>query len=205
MNYKIISQSATEPIDLCEARKHLRIEPFGYPLAHPDDDYVDRCISASRQWVEEYTRRHLISKTIEVYANEFARQLPFSFLPVQGVDSIEYLANDETTKTVGSNVYKLKIYENEAKLILGYNQEMPNDVIPEESAITITVAAGYTNGSSPDTYPLPYPIKAAMLLIIGHLYENRQEDVLGNTRISFNSLPMGVYSLLQPYRLGIGM
>lgn len=205
MEYKIVSQSTTEPVQLCEARKHLRIEPFGYPLTHPDDNYVERLISISREWVEQYTRRVLQTKTIEVYANEFKQQFYFDFLPIQGLDSITYLANDNTTKTVGNDVYKLKVYESSAKLILGYNQEMPDDVIPEESAITITVAAGYTNGSSPDTYPLPYPIKAAMLLIIGHLYENRQEDVLGNTRISFNSLPMGVYSLLQPYRLGIGM
>jgi hypothetical protein len=43
-----------------------------------------------------------------------------------------------------------------------------------------------------------------MLLIVGNLYANRQEDQLGNTRISFNSLPMGVYNLIQPYRLGLG-
>lgn len=205
MDYRVISQIGIEPITLAEARTHLRLIPYGSPESHPDDNYVERLISISREWVEQYTRRVLQTKTIEVYANTFEPQFVFQFLPIQEVDSITYLANDNTTKTVANGVYKFKVYENEAKLILGYNQEMPNDVIPEESAITITVNAGYTNGSSPDTYPLPYPIKAAMLLIVGHLYENRQEDVLGNTRISFNSLPMGVYSLLQPYRLGIGM
>ena len=206
MKYKIIYQAPNEPITLCEARKHLRIVPFGYPLEHPDDNYVEQyLIPAAREWVEEYIRRPLVTKTIEVYYSDFRQAYDLPFMPVQGLDSITYLADDNTVKTVANDVYKLKVYSNDAKVILASGKEMPSDLNSEEYSITLTISAGYTNGASPDTYPLPYPIKAAMLLIIGHLYENRQEDVLGNTRISFNSLPLGVYNLLQPYRLGLGM
>lgn len=205
MDYRVISQPINEPISLEEARSHLRLIPYGSPESHPDDADILQFIKDAREWVEKYLNRSLATKTIEFYATEFLPRFDLSLLPIQSIDSISYLATDNTTKTVSPSIYKLKAYDDTAKLILAYNQQMPSDVIPEEDAITITVSAGYTNGSSPDTYPLPHPIKAAMLLIIGHLYENRQEDVLGNTRISFNSLPLGVYNLIQPYRLGLGM
>jgi fructose-specific component phosphotransferase system IIB-like protein len=45
-------------------------------------------------------------------------------------------------------------------------------------------------------------IKAAILLICGHLYANR-EDVVVSTHVA--ALPMGAHSLLQPYRVGMGI
>ena len=45
-------------------------------------------------------------------------------------------------------------------------------------------------------------IQAALLLIVGHLYANR-EDVLAG--VSVAQLPNGSQSLLQPYRSGMGV
>lgn len=45
-------------------------------------------------------------------------------------------------------------------------------------------------------------IKAAMLLILGHLYENRQ-DVQADGRVA--ELPMGAMHILQPYREFMGV
>ena len=56
MKYQIKTQITTEPVSLNEARTHLRIEPFGYPLCHPDDAYVQTLISVARGWCEQYTR-----------------------------------------------------------------------------------------------------------------------------------------------------
>lgn len=205
MKYQIISEATIQPVTLTEARDHLRVVPFGYPSAHPDDTYIESAIAAARQWVEEYIERPLVSKTIEYYVSQFEQSFDLPTLPIQDVQSIKYLADDNTIKTVAIDVYKLKTYSDSAKIILAYGKSFPTDVINEENSITLTVTAGYTVGESPNTYPLPAPIKAAILLIIGNLYENRQQDVLGNTRISFNSLPLGVYNLLQPYRMGLGL
>lgn len=46
------------------------------------------------------------------------------------------------------------------------------------------------------------PVKAAMLLILGHLYANRENSVVG---VSYQELPMGAHSLLWPYRIGLGV
>lgn len=45
-------------------------------------------------------------------------------------------------------------------------------------------------------------IKAGMLLILGHLYENRQDVQAG---VSAVQIPMGSHFMLQPYRIGLGV
>lgn len=45
-------------------------------------------------------------------------------------------------------------------------------------------------------------IKAAILLICGHLYANREDVAVG---VSVAALPMGAHALLQPYRVGMGI
>lgn len=45
-------------------------------------------------------------------------------------------------------------------------------------------------------------IQAALLLIVGHLYANREDTVVG---LSVTQLPNGAEYLLQPYRAGLGV
>ncbi|WP_208023827.1 head-tail connector protein [Duganella aquatilis] len=45
-------------------------------------------------------------------------------------------------------------------------------------------------------------IKSAILLILGHLYENREDVVIG---LTVASLPTGAKALLQPHRIGVGL
>lgn len=202
MKYRVITPPTAEPLTLDDARAHLRIEPFGSPLEHPDDDYVQSLITVAREFCEQYLERSLATQTIELVNDSFYAPIYLPNLPIQSVDSLTYVDINGATQTLATSVYELDEYE--GKIRLQYGQQYPVSRV-QEDAITVTYTAGYTNGTSPDTYPLPAPIKAAMLLIIGNFYENRQQDVLGNTRISFNSLPLGVYNLLQPYRLGLGL
>ena len=202
MKYRITTPPSIEPVTLAEARTHLRIEPYGSPLEHPDDTYISSAISVAREFCEQYLERALATQTITMVADNFSKPLLLPNAPIQSVTDITYVDENGATQTLATTVYELDTFGN--KIRLKYDQVYPNTRV-QEDAVTVTYVAGYTNGESPDTYPLPAPIKAAMLLIIGNQYENRQQDVLGSTRISFNSLPLGVYNLLQPYRLGLGL
>jgi uncharacterized phiE125 gp8 family phage protein len=203
MNFREITPVATEPLTLEEAQTHLRLDVYGSPPAHPDDDYVTDLIRAAREWCEEYLQRALATKTIEIAYDSFKdNKLRFPVVPVQSVTSVEYIDTDGATQTLATTVYGFDIFRNQ--LYLKYNQQWP-ELQDTVNPVIVTAVVGYTDGQSPDTYPLPESIRRAMLLIIGNLYENRQQDQLGATRISFNSLPMGVYALLQPYRLGQGV
>ena len=202
MKYLVITPPSVEPITLGEVRTHLRIEPFGSPLEHPDDAYIGMCVTVAREFCEQYLERSLATQTIRLVVDNFNETIYLPNAPIQSVDGITYVDENGVVQTVSPTIYELDSYDN--KIRLQYDQEWPN-VRSQEDAVTVVYTSGYTNGASPDTYPIPTAIKSAMLLIVGNLYENRQQDVLGNTRISFNSLPLGVYNLLQPYRLGMGM
>jgi uncharacterized phiE125 gp8 family phage protein len=200
MNYKITSQVAIEPISLPQAREHLRLDTFGSPEIHEDDDIVTALITAARQWCEQYTRRALAPQTITAVYDAFpCDPIELPIAPAQSVDSITYIDNEGATQTLSTSVYTFNSYTNE--IWLKYNQSYPS-TRSDVNAVTIVYEAGYTDeDSSPNNDPMPKPIYQAMLLLIGHLYEHREAVDLNN----LTDLPMGVTILLQPYRLGLGV
>lgn len=195
--------SAIEVISLDDARTHLRIEPYGSPAEHPDDMYVSTLITVAREWCEEYLQRSIGTQTLEVALDKFPKSIELQ-PHTQSVTFIKFYDVDDVYQTLNPLDYRLDTYSTPNWVIPAFGKVFPVSNGQPNSVITQFVS-GYTDGLSPNDTPCPAPIKAAMLLIIGNLYENRQQDVLGNTRISFNSLPLGVYNLLQPYRLGMGM
>lgn len=199
MAYRIISPATVEPITLAEARSHLRIEPYGSPLEHPDDTYISTLITVAREFCEQYLERALAVQTIEEAFDDFPSQaIPLPLTPTVSITSVTYVDTSDVEQTLSATVYSLDDYSEPNWLVLRANQRW---ALSNGSAnnVKVRMVVGY------EPTNVPTPIKAAMLLIIGNFYENRQQDVLGNTRISFNSLPLGVYNLLQPYRLNMGM
>jgi uncharacterized phiE125 gp8 family phage protein len=199
MAYKIITAATTEPISLAEARAHLRIEPFGSPETHPDDSYVSALITVAREWCEQYTGRALASQTIEMALDDFpedAIELPLT--PVTSITSVKYIDEDGIEQTLSNTYYGLDDYSKPNWLLLKSGFNWP-DTNGGANNIKIRMVVGSTSAN------IQKPITAAMLLMIGNLYENRTEDQVGTSRTTFNSLPLGVYNLLQPYRLTLGV
>lgn len=199
MAYKIITAATTEPISLVEARTHLRIEPFGSPEVHPDDNYVSALITVAREWCEQYTGRALASQTIELALDDFpedAIELPLT--PVTSITSVKYIDEDGIEQTLSNTYYGLDDYSKPNWLLLKSGFNWP-DTNGGANNVKVRMVVGNTSAN------IPKPLTAAMLLIIGNLYENRTEDQIGTSRTTFNSLPLGVYNLLQPYRLTLGV
>lgn len=73
-------------------------------------------------------------------------------------------------------------------------------VYPTQSALTSAVTAG-TAGDDPMV--VNDSIKASIMLLVGHLYSNRESTV--DPRTEMVELPMGVSYLLTPYRMGMGI
>ena len=76
----------------------------------------------------------------------------------------------------------------------------------EESAMQFLGRTVYTDateqGADTTGIVINAAITAAMLLIAGHLYANREDVVSG---VSVAQLPSGAQHLLQPYRVGMGV
>lgn len=182
--------TATEVITLADAKVHLRLGSG----VHPDDSYITGLITAAREWTELYIERAIGSQTLEIALDVFPDA--FKLVPyVQSITSITYLDASGALQTITGTDYVLDNYSNPAWVVPAFGKVWPA-TYEVANAVKIRFVAGYDVAN-----PVPQTIVAAMKLMIGHLYENRQENVSA----TINELPMGVMALLQPYRINVGL
>ena len=180
---------------------HLRLDTEGSPATHPDDSIVTALISASREVAEEYTDSAIgyADYTLGIDSLDSSDDpISLKTWPVSSVTAVQYYDRNGDLQTLASSEYRLDNQSRPAQLVPV--SEWP-ELAERPNAFTVTFEAGYTYGQSPDDYPLPYSLKAAMLLILAHLYENRQDVTPGVV----NSLPMGSQYLMHPYRIRMGL
>jgi len=202
MNLKTVSTSSIEPITLDEARDHLRVTPSeDSPTSHPDDDIIMLQLGAAREWCENYIKRSIAQKTLELALDSFPTngKIELQMPPVISVMSVSYSDGDGNQQTVSSSDYVLNDYVDPPLLVLATGATWPttdNSV----NAIKIRYLTGYTlDFDSPDSNPFPKAIRAAILLLLGHWYANR--ELIGSPTV----MQYAVESLLLPYRLRTSM
>lgn len=183
----VTSEPAAEPVSTAEAKTHLRV------TGSDDDTYIDTLVKSARRHVEQHLHRALITQTRALRLDEFPSEdcieLPYG--PVQSVSSVAYLDADGATQTWSSANYRADIYSVPPRVSLAYGISWPTTRGVSHS-VTVTYVCGYgTTGAS-----VPTEIVHAIKLIVGHLYENREENVA----FSMEAMPFGVNALLSPYR-----
>lgn len=196
---KLIAQGdqSVEPITLAQAQLHLRLDLEAGQ--HPDDSLVSALITVARQDAENYTGLALTQQTFVAYYDEFPTDdLDLGIWPVRSITSVQYVDSDGNTQTFSSTAYRLD--PNDKPAVLQYVDAWPQTKA-QKNAVTVTFVAGYAAGS-PTRWNLPKPIYQAMLMMIGHLYENRESVNVGNMVTAY---PLGMMHLLTPYRLKMGV
>jgi uncharacterized phiE125 gp8 family phage protein len=188
-----ITQPSSEPVTLAEAQLHLRLDTVGSPPSHPDDTIVQALISASRENAEQYTGVTIAACTYEMQGQAKDDVLNLQTYPVTSIASVKYQDEDDVTQTVSASDYYVDNFERPARLI--FKEPAPSQTL------TVRFAAGFTDGQSPNEYPIPSGIKASILLLLGHLYENRESV----TAESMTDLPMGYLYLMTPHRINMGL
>lgn len=94
--------------------------------------------------------------------------------PVKEISQVQYIDSDGATQTLATTVYNLNTETNE--FLLAYDQSWPT-TRDQANAVWIDYWAGFFDNSiSPVRLmdDLPEDIRAALLLIIGDLYVNRE-------------------------------
>lgn len=194
MPTKIITQPVNEPITSAEVIEYLRLDD-----SPTDIDLVNALIVAARQYLEEYINRPIATQTLETSFDEFQDEFVLT-APVQSVSSIKYLDQNGAEQTLNASQYLVDTYSEPVKITPNINVSYPTTYdVP--NAVKIRYVAGYTTGNSPDTLPLPKPLKFAMLLVIGDLYANREGQIVG----TISKISPTVESLLSFYRIKMGL
>ena len=205
MGVKIITAPIAEPVTLQQCRDHLRVTPFeegSSDEAHPDDTIIMAMAAAAREWAENFTGLSLAAKTYELALDAFPDdEIEIPHPPLIEVVQITYVDEDEVVQTVPGDQYVID------------NHLLPGWVFPARgfywpaadqvvNSVRVTYRAGYAvEGDASGPEPLPAVAQAAILLVLGHLYEHREDA----TERALVTVPNGAKSLLRPLRLRFGM
>jgi len=204
LSYRELSQPDTEPVTLAQAKQHLRVD------FDDDDDYILALITAARQYVEKYINRSIYPRKMRLTMDSFPWQCGDSTIgstsgdsyldwywrglvirlpkpSTVSVESISYVDDGGTARTVDPHSYVVDLNSEPARIAPspGFNWPYPNNYRPGSVSVDYT-SGTYEEGSC------PFTIYAAMLLIIGHLYSNREASTTDNLK----TLPLGVNELL---------
>jgi uncharacterized phiE125 gp8 family phage protein len=183
---------ADEPITLEEARHHLRVDTYGSPATSDDDDWLtDIGIPAARMWAEGYTGLSLAPQTIEIVARQFpAEYFELPFGPVQAIVSVEY--TDALGVPQPFTDYELDGYRMPAVLQPAYGFTWPT-ALDWTNSVRVRYQAGYSLPShSPAGFVLTSRLKIGILLMLGHLYENREDT----STLNLSLIPNGARTFL---------
>lgn len=197
---RVVAPANEEPFLPSDVWDHLRIDVFDSPPATADDAWLsDIGIPASRAWAEAYCAISVAVQTLELAGRGFptdsaqAIQLPFG--PVRGVNSVLYIDGDGVEQSFTD--FELNAYTSPALLRPAFGFSWPT-ARDQDRSVRIEYEAGYSD-DSPAT-PMPPNVRIGMLLMLGHLYENREDA----TSVDILRIPNGARTFLDFHRARFG-
>jgi len=198
---RIIQEPQIEILTVDEAALHLRIDSYNSPPEYPEQSLIERNIAAARQVCEQYLGRSLATYLLEWGGWAFpAYEIELPMGPVQRIDSVEYTDSQGIVFVMDPLDYYLDEYSEVPRIVPRSN--WPSGARWTPGSVRVRYFAGYVSRSeSPSLTNLPWALMAAMLLVIGHLYENREDT----TDKPLTNIPNGARSLMDPYKVRIGM
>lgn len=200
MALTLITEPEVEPLTLEETKAHLRV------LHTDEDNLIAIYIRAAREYVDGpngFLGRALITQTWRLTIDEFPlEEIKIPLPPLQSVVDVKYDDTAGVEQAVATTDYYVDAASEPGWIVPVGSWPTPLDAI---NAVRVTFKAGYsaTTDSPPDLAGnVPFNIKAAMLLIIGNLYENREDNVVGTI---VNKLPNGAEMLLRRHKFDLSM
>ena len=136
-----------------------------------EDTELASMIIAAREYCEDYQHRAFITRTYELTLDDWPRA-PFDLPmpPAIAISSIAYTDSAGTATTWSATEYQLDATGFVGRLSPAYGYQWPSTTLRELAGITITYTAGYGTTSA----AVPYKTRAAILLAVGDLYNNRE-------------------------------
>ena len=187
MSILVITPATSEPLTTSDVKDFLRVDSFD------EDTLIGVLITAARSMAEAYTRRILMTTTIEEFYDGFpdyrnARDRDILYLsrgPIQSITSVKYVDTLGDEQTVSSDNYRTDLVSEPARISSDNGWTATKDTV---NAVVVRYLCGYSSSSD-----VPAPIRQAMLLIIGEMYEKRQDSI--------KQLPTAAEYLMNPYRV----
>jgi len=184
IGWRLITPPSSSVISLGEAKLHLKVD------TDTEDDYIQTLIDAATGWVAG--RNRLLGDQVwELVLDAFPCEgIRLWKQPVQSVDSIQYVDTDGNTQTLDSDLYQVALASDPPRIMPAYGEVWPATRCQMES-----VTVRFTGGYNDSPIQIPAQIIAAMRMLMGHLYANKEAVVIMQGIVSLE-LPLGLEALL---------
>lgn len=167
----VVEPPESEPVTLAEAKGHLRVD------LDDDDALIARAIAAARASVEAAVRRALMPQALRSEWPGFPPDggpLVLPRAPVRSVDEVAYTDPSGQDLVLDPSAYRVAAAgDGPAELVPAAGSCWPATA-PYPDAVRVSYAAGYADADA-----VPACARAAILLRVGTLYENREQLVVG--------------------------
>lgn len=180
--------AASDPVSVSEAKAHCRVD------ISTDDTYITALITAATEAVQTRTGRQLVNATFRAAWDTLpaSGEFPLMREPVSAVSSVKYYDADETQQTLDDTEYWVDLESTPPRVVL--RDGFPSLYGWRPGLIQIVFVAGYgASGSS-----VPAALKQAVMLLVGHWYENREANI---TNGYARELPDGVKMLCDMHKV----
>lgn len=192
MNLSLVTPAAALPVSLTEAMAHIR-------GGDSEQSIVSLYLAAAVQAVEDWTERALTTETWRLSLPAWPDgDVILPRAPLISVTEIRYWTDAAVPV---DTVLPASVYQTVApagptappgRVILAPQQDWPTAQPSRADAVRVTFTAGYGATAA----SVPAPMRAAVLLLTGDLYENR--EAAGVKALQGNP---AVRRLLDPYRV----
>lgn len=182
----------SDPVTLEDTKLHCR----ALADVEDEDDLITSYLRAATALVEEQLGRGLLTQTWKQAQDWFADETWLArAAPLQSVTSVKYYDTAGVLQTLSTSIYRADTVCEPGRVLLKPTQVWPTVQSDRGQAVEVTYVCGWTSADA-----IPAPIKAALYLLVDHLWENRGAVVVG-VGVGAVELPLGVGSLLAPYRV----
>ena len=173
-----------EPVTLTEAKAQTRMSDD-----NSEDTFLTSLLAPARAYVERYTGYSFDSGTKTATFTRWGDFLEIARRPITSITSVSYTDEDGNNATYTGFLVTLGNYS--TRIYPAIDGDFPT--LAEGGLITVTYVAGALASTSEE-----YLIgKRAMLLLIGHWFENREAAALG---VTSTEVDFAVRSLLDELR-----
>jgi len=188
---------AVEPVTVAEAKAHLRVD------TSDDDTYIGTLITAAREWCEQYLDRTLVHTQWVMRFDRFPPsgeepvELPRPPMVTSGTAtavSLTFTSEAGATSTYSTSQYRVDRNATPGAIKPTYGSTWTPHR-EDDNSISVTWWAGYGAAG----FSVPATIRHAMLMLVGHWYENRSSVLVGSIS---KEMEFAVISLLDSQRWG---
>src|SRR5436190_5502170 len=204
---RLLTAPVVEPLQTEQVMEHLRIS------SNDEIPKLESLIISARQSAEEYLRRALITQTWQFFLDTIPspgidewwdgvrdgaigqgmmRGMELPRPPLQSVTHVKSYTDTDVSTTFAPSNYIVDTISDPGAIAL-----RTGGVWPVPTRLTNGFEIQFVCGYGATEEAIPKPILDGMLLLIGHLFENREATTEG----SLTLIPWGITQLWDTYRV----